>query len=63
MVGRASALLQRTFYRARVCAQQRGRGEQMDLVFKVVDEAAGLLRSFRAYRRAYFMSRDFRQRS
>jgi hypothetical protein len=25
------------------------------------DEANGLLRSFRAYRRAYFMSRDFRQ--
>jgi hypothetical protein len=39
------------------------RGEQMDFVWKVVDEAAGLLRSFRAYRRAYFMSRDFRQRS
>lgn len=29
-------------------------------VSKMRDEANGLLRSFRAYRRAYFMSRDFR---
>jgi hypothetical protein len=32
----------------------------MGLVVRLVDEANGLLRSFRAYRRAYFMSRDFR---
>lgn len=33
----------------------------MDLLVKVRDEANGILRSVRAYRRAYFMSRPFRR--
>lgn len=32
-----------------------------DLLAKVMGEANSLLRSVRAYRRAYFMSRDFRR--